>query len=29
MWYAICIGGGIAIGIFAVWLAIVTTTTYH
>lgn len=29
MWYAIAVGAGIVIGVFLVWLRIVTTTTYH
>lgn len=29
MWYVIAMLGGIAIGIIAVWLAVVTTKTYH
>jgi hypothetical protein len=29
MWYALSIIGGIAIGVFAVWLCVVTTKVYH
>jgi hypothetical protein len=29
MWYAVAVFGGIVIGIFGVWLCVVTTKTYH
>lgn len=29
MWYALAVFGGIGIGIFLVWLSIVTTKTYY
>jgi hypothetical protein len=29
MWYAVAVVGGIAIGVLAVWLRIVTAKTYH
>lgn len=29
MWYAVAVFGGVVVGIFGVWLCVVTTKTYH